>query len=233
MWKIGSTTLLRSLVYAAVLLIVKVTASVVIGYCDYLPPNFRSDFLLGRESYFWGPYSWAFYVHLLSGPASLIFGTLLVSDRFRRSMPRWHRSLGRLQVACILLLLVPSGLWMSQYAATGAVAAAGLGLLAIVTAACTALGWRAALARRFDIHRRWMLRTYVLLCSAVVIRLIGGLAIILSFEALWLYPLSAWMSWLLPLIILEVWQGKPKYWQALPLSSHQLARHQQCSAVVE
>jgi hypothetical protein len=108
-----------------------------------------------------------------------------------------------MQVACILLLVVPSGLWMARYAATGAVAAAGLGSLAIVTAACATFGWRAAVARRFDVHRRWMWRTYILLCSAVVIRLIGGLATVLHFDALWLYPLSAWTSWLLPLLIFE------------------------------
>jgi Predicted membrane protein (DUF2306) len=195
----------------AALLIFKVTLSVVIGYRDYLPPNFEADFLLGREAYFWGPYAWAFYTHLAAGPASLLLGTILISDRFRRFTPRWHRRLGRFQVACILLLVAPSGLWMSWYAATGAVAGAGLGLLAITTAACAALGWRAAVARRFDDHRRWMWRTYLLLCSAVVIRLIGGLATVTHFDALWLYPLSAWASWLMPLLVFESsqWFGLP------------------------
>src|SRR5262245_33408666 len=164
----------RVLVGVAVVLILKVTLSVVIGYRDYLPPNFSSDFLLGRESYFWGAYSWAFYVHLASGPASLVVGTLLVSDRFRTIATKWHWRLGRFQVFCILLLVAPSGLWMASYAATGAVAGAGLGALAIATAVCVAQGWRMAVARRFDEHRHWMWRTYILLCSAVVIRLIGG-----------------------------------------------------------
>jgi hypothetical protein len=188
---------------AAVILILKVTLSVVIGYREYLPPNFDADFLLGRESYFWGPYSIAFYTHLVSGPVTLLLGTLLLSNRFRASVPSWHRRLGRMQVACILLLLVPSGLWMARHAQTGAVAALGLALLAIATAACTTLGWRAAVARQFDNHRRWMSRTYLLLLSAVIIRLIGGLATILHFDPLWLYPLSVWTSWLIPLLAFE------------------------------
>ena len=187
----------------AALLIVKVTLSVVIGYRDYLPPNLDADFLLGREAYFWGAYSWAFYAHLVFGPISLLLGTILINDRFRSFAPKWHRRLGRAQVANILLLVTPSGLWMAWYAATGAVAAAGLGSLAIATATCAALGWRAAVARRFDDHRRWMWRTYLLLCSAVVIRLIGGLATVTHFDALWLYPLSAWASWLAPLFVFE------------------------------
>lgn len=188
---------------AAVLLILKVTLSVVIGYRDYLPPNFEADFLLGRQSYFWGPYCWAFYTHLVAGPASLLLGTLLVSKRFRGKWPGWHRRLGRVQVGCVLLLVVPSGLWMARYAATGAVAGTGLGGLAVATAACAVLGWRAAILRRFDAHRRWMWRTYLLLCSAVVIRVIGGLATVLHADALWLYPLSSWASWLAPLLVYE------------------------------
>jgi len=39
----------------ATLLIWKVTASVVIEYRNYLPPNFEATFLLGREEYFYGP----------------------------------------------------------------------------------------------------------------------------------------------------------------------------------
>jgi uncharacterized membrane protein len=186
--------------------VVKVALGVLLEYGNYFPPNFQSDFLRGRGSYFWGGYHWAFYAHLIAGPASLLLGTILVSDWFRSRAPAWHRRLGRMEVALILLLVAPSGLYMSCYAETGAIAAAGLGLLAISTATCAMLGWRAAVTRRFAMHRRWMLRTFILLCSAVVIRMIGGLATVLEFDAPWLYPASCWMSWLLPLLIFECWQ---------------------------
>jgi hypothetical protein len=203
MHKTSSFTLSRLLTILAAILIWKVTLSAVIEYRNYIPPNFDSDFLRGREPYFWGAYGWAFYTHLASGPASLILGTILVSDRFRKAAASWHRRLGRLQAACVLLLVAPSGLWMAFYAATGAVAAAGLGLLAIATATCVALGWRAAVMRRFTNHRRWMWRTFILLCSAVVIRTIGGLATVAQIDAPWLYPLSTWASWLVPLLVFE------------------------------
>src|SRR6478752_6277243 len=142
----------RLVVWAAVLLVLKVTLSVVAGYRRYLPPDFDADFLLGREAYFFGPYRWAFYTHLVAGPLTLVLGTILISERFRRWIPAWHRRLGRWQVGCVLLLLVPSGLWMARYAATGAVAGLGLGMLAVATAICCGAGWRAAVARRFDEH---------------------------------------------------------------------------------
>ena len=203
MQKTGSFTLPRVLTILAALLIWKVILSVVLECRNYVPPNFESDFLRGREAYFWGAYGWAFYTHLVSGPASLMLGTMLVSDRFRSIVPTWHRRLGRVQTACVLLLVAPSGLWMAYYAATGAIAAAGLGSLAIATAACVALGWRSAVRRRFANHRRWMWRTFILLCSAVVIRMIGGLATVAHFDAPWLYPLSTWASWLAPLLVFE------------------------------
>lgn len=201
-----SQTLNRLLTAAAVLLIAKVTLTVLVGYRDYLPPNFNADFLLGRESYFFGTYSWAFYIHLLSGPVSLIVGTILISETFRRRLPMWHRRLGRLQVANVLLLVAPSGLWMARYAMSGAIAGSGLAFLAIATAFCCAAGWRSAVARQFGDHQLWMWRTYLFLCSAVVIRLFGGLATVFQLDAIWLYPLSCWTSWLLPLAIFECWR---------------------------
>jgi hypothetical protein len=206
MQRFRAMILSRVLVFSMALLVWKVTLSVVVGYRDYAPPNFDSDFLRGREAYFWGAYGWAFYIHLASGPLSLILGTILISDRFRKRFPTWHRRLGRIQGICVLLLVAPSGLWMARYAMTGAVAAAGLGSLAVATAACVVVGWRAAVLRRFAEHRRWMWRTFLLLCSAVVIRLIGGLATVAHWDALWIYPLSAWVSWLAPLLVYEASQ---------------------------
>jgi hypothetical protein len=185
-------------------LILKVTAGVVSNYHNYVPPNFSSDFLRGREGHFAGVYSWAFYTHILSGPVALILGLVLVGERFRAWAPRWHRRLGRIQVACVLLLVTPSGLGMARHAAAGPVAAVGLAALAIATAACVSLGAWAAARRRLAEHRRWMWRGYLLLCSAVVLRLIGGLATVAGVAAPWFDPLATWISWLVPLAAFEL-----------------------------
>lgn len=195
--------MLRIVQVLACLLICKTTLAVLLSYSDYFPANFHSDFLRGRSEYFFGPYQWAFITHILSGPFTLIAGLLLISKTLRRRFPKWHRGLGRIQVLCILLMVTPSGLWMAWYAETGTIAAAGFATLAIATALCAALGWRAAVSRQFEQHRCWMLRTYVLLCSAVVLRVIGGLAEVLELEGT--YPLAAWISWLLPLLLIELY----------------------------
>jgi len=199
-----TTRLQRAVVLLAGLVILKVTASVLWGYRHYLPPDFEAEFLRGRQAYFFGPYQGAFYAHIAAGPITLLLGLVLTSDRFRRRFPLGHRSLGKLQALLILLLLVPSGFWMAWYAASGAVAALGFATLALATGTTVLLGWRAAVQRRFAEHQRWMLRCYLLLCSAVVLRLIGGAATLAEVSGTWSYPLAAWTSWLVPLAIYEL-----------------------------
>jgi len=192
------------LALAVCALILKVTVVVVMNYRDYLPPNFESDFLQDRGVYFWDGYHWAFYTHIVAGPWTLIAGMVLLSDRFRRRYPAWHRYLGRSQAAIVLLMIMPSGIWMAMYAETGALAGAGFGSLAIATGLCVYRGWRMAVTRKFAEHRRWMLRCYILLCSAVVLRLTAGIFIVTDIDGDWIYPMSAWASWLVPLAIFEL-----------------------------
>ncbi len=51
-----------------------------------------------------------------------------------------------------------------------------------------------------------MWRCYLLLCSAVVIRMVGGLVTVTEIGIAWSYPVVAWMSWLVPLAIYETIQ---------------------------
>ncbi len=194
----------RILTILAGVLVLRVLASIVGNYGDYLPPDFTSDFLRGREGYFRGGYRWAFYAHIASGPVALALGLVLVSETARAWSPRWHRRLGWFQVASVLLLVTPSGLWMARHAAAGPIGATGLATLAVATAACATLGTRAALRRRFIDHRRWMWRCYLLLASAVVLRLIGGLATVAEWNAPWFDPMAAWASWITPLAVFEI-----------------------------
>lgn len=201
---VRSVWLTQLATWLACLLFVKVNLTVVLGFRDYLPPDFSVDFLHGRQHYFWGGYHLAFYGHIITGPLTLLIGLLLISARLRQRFPRWHRILGRLQVGCVLLGVVPSGLWMSAYAQTGPVAGIGFASLAVATGLTAWLGWQTAVKRNFDAHRRWMTRCFLLLCSAVVLRLIGGAFTVAGVEAQWSYDLAAWASWLVPLAGFEI-----------------------------
>jgi hypothetical protein len=73
--------------------------------------------------------------------------------------------------------------------------------------ACAAMGYRAALNRRFSSHQAWMIRSYVLVWSFVLCRLIGQFP---SFPQLGSGGAIAWLSWTIPLLACEVvlqWQS--------------------------
>lgn len=200
----STTRLQQILVLAVGLLIVKVTVEVMLGYASYFPPNFSSAFLRGRSDYFFGPYQWAFYAHIASGPPALFLGLLLLGEQFRNRFPNWHRLLGRFHTLNVLCVLVPSGLWMAPYAAPGRSSAISFSVLSALTGLFIALGWRAAVRRHFAIHRRWMWRSFVLLCSAVVLRLLGGFATVMEIQAEWYNAVASWACWVLPLTMLEL-----------------------------
>ncbi|MCA9035797.1 MAG: DUF2306 domain-containing protein [Planctomycetaceae bacterium] len=193
----------NALQIVGMLLVLKVTISVLWNYRHYLPPDFESEFLQGREHYFRGSYGWAFFLHIASGPVALLAGLLLVMDSFRQLHPNWHRWLGKFHVLNVCLIVAPSGLLMAGYAEGGKPAVSGFSALALLTGISAAAGWRMAVLRQFDRHRQWMWRCYLLLCSAVTLRLIGGLSLLLKLDPAWTYPLAAWLSWLGPLAIFE------------------------------
>jgi uncharacterized membrane protein len=174
-----------------------VLVAILANYPDYFPPNFDSLFLQGREATFTGAYRPAFYIHIFSGPVVLFNGLILMSEYVRRHHSSLHRFLGRVQVVVLLILVLPSSVVM----------AAGLGflLLAAATASCAIVGVVHARRGRYDRHRPWMLRCYILICSAVALRLISGTAGLVgvpSAEAA--YVVAAWGSWLLPLAAYEI-----------------------------
>ena len=197
-------TLLRWLTVAVIL---RVLATIVANYPDYFPPDFDSLFLQGREETFAGTYRHAFYLHILTAPIVLVLGLLLLSPTLLRRSPRTHRWLGRVHVLVLLGCVLPSSLVMSRHAFTGWTAGISFVLLSIATATCAILGVVQARRRRFASHRRWMQRSYVLICSAVVLRLISGAIGLLEVSnAEAAYIVAAWGSWLVPLAVFETAQ---------------------------
>jgi len=195
-------------------LILRVLVTILANYSDYFPPNFDSLFLQGREAIFDGAYRAAFYVHIFSGPVVLLNGLILLSEYIRRRQSGWHRILGRIQVVVLLLLVLPSSAVMSRHAFGGWPAGLSFLLLSAATACCAIAGVIQARRHRYDLHRRWMLRSYVLIFSAVSLRLISGAAGLFGVPSPeHAYIFAAWTSWLLPLAAFEIverWPAPPR-----------------------
>ena len=203
------TTALR---WLAVVLILRVLITILANYPDYFPPDFDSLFLQGRETTFNGTYRVAFYVHIFSAPVVLLSGLILLNGYVRRRYRSLHRALGRLQVVVLLTLVLPSSVVMSRHAFGGWPAGLSFLLLSAATAGCAIAGVVHARRHRYDRHRRWMLRCYVLICSAVALRLISGAAGVVGVSSPeGAYIIAAWSSWLFPLAACEIAERWPAH----------------------
>jgi Predicted membrane protein (DUF2306) len=104
----------------------------------------------------------ALVVHLLLAAVITFFGPLQLIPQVRARAPRLHRWAGRVYIPTAFALSA-GGLYMLLTRGTvgdgSQHIAIGLNALAIMV--CATLAWRTALARRFDAHRRWALRLFL------------------------------------------------------------------------
>jgi hypothetical protein len=143
------------------------------------------------------------YAHMLGGTTMLAVGAAAVYLGWTRTAYRYHR-------------------WFGYAYLSGGTAGASLGLalslrnphhiggitvatgtLAIVWLAVAALALRAARNRRFDAHRDWMIRSYVLTWTFAGCRVAGRVPALESLGD----PGGAaivWLSWIVPLVLCEL-----------------------------
>jgi hypothetical protein len=85
----------------------------------------------------------------------------------------------------------------------GPVAAVGFAIPAILWPVFTWFGWRAAIERRFDEHRDWMLRSYAVTSTAITLRLMLPAAGILGLPFFPAYRVISWLAWITNLAVFE------------------------------
>lgn len=132
-------------------------------------------------------------VHAGGASTALLVGAFqfLPQVRRRRALHRW---LGRAYVAgCIAggiaaLILAPT-------TTAGPVASVGFALLGVIWLYVIIQAWRLARVRRFDEHRRWMIRSFALTFSAVTLRLYLPIGPMLGMDFMDSYVLVSWLSW--------------------------------------
>ena len=147
-------------------------------------------------------HGWLVYVHTIGGVGMLGFGAAALYVGWTRRGFGRHRWLGYtylasgsvgalLELALSLLAAHPP---RSLYVATGT--------LSVVWLAVAAMAWRAARNRRFDSHREWMVRSFVLTWTFVGCRLVTRAPL---FESLGPEAVTAliWINWVLPLVVCE------------------------------
>jgi hypothetical protein len=136
--------------------------------------------LLGAANLYLATRRVAFPLHRLLGRAYLAFGAMGTLSALYVTLNPFHKPAG----SAILTNMSVS-----------------LAMLSLAWIAFAAMGWRAVRNRRFDMHRDWMIRAYVLVWAFVFCRLgsrVPVLGDIGDGEAF------AWLSWVGPMIVCEI-----------------------------
>ncbi len=145
-----------------------------------------------------------FAVHVSMGPVALALMPFQFLAGLRARRPRLHRTIGRIYALAVLTGGI-SGLYIAVTTNAGPVAATGFGLLALAWMATTAIGIRAARAGRYGAHRRWMIRSAALTFAGVTLRMWLAIGILSGLPFGLVYPVAAWLCWLLKLALVEPW----------------------------
>lgn len=154
------------------------------------------------------------FVHAAGAATALLIGMFQFLPALRR-MKGVHRWLGRVYATgCIVG--GAAGLVMSFGSTAGPIAGLGFGLLAVCWIYATTQAWRFARARQFDEHRRWMIRSFAMTFGAVTLRLYLPLGQAVGMEFMEIYRLTAWISWIPNLILVELWMRRGGLRRLLP-----------------
>jgi hypothetical protein len=151
-------------------------------------------------------------LHAGGAATALLVGSLQFLPQLRR-VKGAHKWLGRVYaVGCIVGGL--AGLRLSFGSQAGPIAAAGFGTLALLWLFATTQAWRFARERRFEEHRRWMIRSFAMTFAAVTLRLYLPIPPLLGFDFADGYRAISWLCWVPNLIVAELWMQRRAMRQA-------------------
>jgi uncharacterized membrane protein len=171
----------------------------------YLNPDFENGYLSGNKFPYLSVFRIGLIVHLIIAPFLVFSSSLLLFFRLERRSPQLHRVIGRLTVYSAFAFLIPSGFILSYYAIGGLVGQLLFFSLTFLTMISVARALFEARNRNFTLHRKWMIRFYILLTSAIWLRLnmfIGSY--FFDFNGVNFYLSAAALSWIPQLIIIEL-----------------------------
>jgi len=155
----------------------------------------------------------ALYAHVPSALFCLPACLLLLVQRVRVRVPRLHRWLGRVTAVLLLLVVVPSGMYLALLAQGGWVATLGFWLTGVITWVAMILSVQRARAGDMKSHRRFSTHVVAQLSVAVLSRFF-----LVAMEEAELYSEAAYVAALwVPVIgcavVAEVLTG-PRRWSS-------------------
>lgn len=170
----------------------------------YAVPYFLR-FNVQQFGYYW-PHRLRLLTHISGGVVALTCGTLQLWTGLRRRAMNVHRWIGRVYLVGAAVGITGAFL-MAVYSQPRGFGVA-LMTLAVVWAGTTGIAWAAILRSRVELHKEWMLRSYIVAFAFVTFRfmtdLLPGVTKHLGSSVEDANTTVGWLCWVVPLAIYEV-----------------------------
>ncbi|RIW18251.1 DUF2306 domain-containing protein [Algoriphagus lacus] len=169
---------------------------------DALPYFGLEEEVFGR---FWRM-KWPLIGHISGGLIALVLGPFQFWAGFRNRYLKVHRWMGRLYLTGILIGTISSvTLALTTGIAVHSTWALALLMLATAWFFTSGMALRFILLRRVNLHKEWMIRSYVVTFAFVIFRWLNGMDWIHEFGKFSeVGPTLIWISWVIPLFFTEI-----------------------------
>jgi Predicted membrane protein (DUF2306) len=147
----------------------------------------------------------AFYLHITSSLVVMGIGIFQFFPLILSKFPRFHRNLGKMYIALILLLAAPSGLVLSFYANGGLAAKVGFTIQCFVWWFTTYFAFMEIKRGNIAKHIDMMLRSYAVTLAAMSLRLESYIMYyVFETKPIETYLTVTWLSWVGNLLLIEL-----------------------------
>lgn len=124
----------------------------------------------------------------------------------RNRYPAWHRGLGKIYVASVLVSGL-AGFSIGFFATGGPVAAAGFVSLAVIWLYTTMSAYNHIRKGQIQAHEKMMRYSYAACFAAVTLRIWFPLLFLALEDYMTAYRVAAWMCWVPNLMVVRWWRG--------------------------
>jgi hypothetical protein len=149
---------------------------------------------------------WWLVAHFTGAACTLFLGPLQFWTYFRNRFRKWHRLAGKFYIGGSILSALMVFYLLSNYVLPGAVPS--LGFLAVIWLFTTIVAFWFALQKKFNLHRDFMIRSYVCSLAFIFIRLLPifneytGIFNFIKDDTM-RYTVFEWVCWVYPLMLTE------------------------------
>ncbi|MBB3699451.1 DUF2306 domain-containing protein [Flammeovirga yaeyamensis] len=174
---------------------------------QYIPIQFDVAFLNLKEEEIQLPYyQIAFFGHVYSSIFVLVLGGFQFSKSIRIKFPSIHKHIGKIYVFLILLVSCPSGFIMALHANGDTFTKTSFVLQAVLWFWFTYKAFDYVRLKNWDLHQKFMLRSFALTLSAISLRLFKWIIVnTLATPPMDTYKFVAWLGWVFNIAVIELY----------------------------